>query len=148
MRWETISVLVPLIRVPKRLMTGRLSNWLTFSAQHIKSWIRGILWVGMSCPPICLCLSVAPVLLQRCFLFLFVGCAPCATFPLPFHMLGRLGFWSEGLRCHTKTMMNMESCEAQTWTLIMSHLDKWYTQKMYFIWWNLECWRNTSTRLS
>jgi hypothetical protein len=37
MRWETISVLVPLIRVPKRLMTGRLSNWLTFSAQHIKS---------------------------------------------------------------------------------------------------------------
>ncbi len=31
MRWETISVLVPLIRVPKRLMTERLSNWLTFS---------------------------------------------------------------------------------------------------------------------
>jgi hypothetical protein len=37
LRWETISVLVPLIRVSKRLMTGRLSNWLTFSAQHIKS---------------------------------------------------------------------------------------------------------------
>jgi hypothetical protein len=34
MRWETISVFVPLIRVPKRLMTGRLSNWLTFSAQR------------------------------------------------------------------------------------------------------------------
>jgi hypothetical protein len=36
MRWETISVLVPLIRVPKRLMTGRLSNWLTFSALRIQ----------------------------------------------------------------------------------------------------------------
>ncbi len=29
MRRKTISVLVPLIRVPKRLMTGRLSNLLT-----------------------------------------------------------------------------------------------------------------------
>ncbi len=37
MRWETISVLVPLIRVPKRLMTGWLINWLTFSVQHIQS---------------------------------------------------------------------------------------------------------------
>jgi hypothetical protein len=35
-QWETISVLVPLIRVPKRLMTGWLINWLTFSAQHIQ----------------------------------------------------------------------------------------------------------------
>jgi hypothetical protein len=30
-----ISVLVPLIRVPKRLMTGRLSNWLTVSVPRI-----------------------------------------------------------------------------------------------------------------
>ncbi len=37
--WETISVLVPLIRVSKRLMTGWLINWLTFSSQHIQ-WKR------------------------------------------------------------------------------------------------------------
>jgi hypothetical protein len=30
-----ISLLVPLIRVPKRLMTGPLSNWLTFSIPRI-----------------------------------------------------------------------------------------------------------------
>jgi hypothetical protein len=40
MRWETISVRVPLIRVPKRLMTGwlMLSNWLTThttNTQHV-----------------------------------------------------------------------------------------------------------------
>ncbi len=36
MWWETISVIVPLIRVTKRLMTGWLINWLTFSVQLIK----------------------------------------------------------------------------------------------------------------
>jgi hypothetical protein len=36
MRWETISVLVPLIRVSKRLMNGWLINWLTFSVPHIQ----------------------------------------------------------------------------------------------------------------
>jgi hypothetical protein len=35
-RWETISVLVPLIRVSTRIMTGWLINWLTFSTQHIQ----------------------------------------------------------------------------------------------------------------
>jgi hypothetical protein len=34
MWWETISVLVPLIRVQKRLMTGRLNNWPLFHTTH------------------------------------------------------------------------------------------------------------------
>jgi len=36
MHWVIISVLVPPIRVPRRLTTGRLINLLTFFAQHTK----------------------------------------------------------------------------------------------------------------
>jgi hypothetical protein len=46
-RWETISVLVPLIRVPKRMMTGRLSNWLTFSAPQITPRHNTLLKAGV-----------------------------------------------------------------------------------------------------
>jgi hypothetical protein len=46
MRWKTISVLVPLIRVSKRLMTGWMSNWLTFSVPPIKPRHNTLLKTG------------------------------------------------------------------------------------------------------
>ena len=36
MTWDTIYVLVPFTRVPRRIMTGRLVNLLTFFALHIQ----------------------------------------------------------------------------------------------------------------
>ncbi len=46
-RWETTSVLVPFIRLPKRLMTGWLSNWLTFSTPHITPRHNTLLKAGV-----------------------------------------------------------------------------------------------------
>jgi hypothetical protein len=47
MIWGTMSVLVPLIRVPKRLMTGRLTNWMTFSVPHITPRHNTLLKTGV-----------------------------------------------------------------------------------------------------
>jgi hypothetical protein len=69
----------------------------------------------MSCPPICLCLPIAPVLLQRFPLFLFVGCVPYVTFPFSFSYArshGNLGFH----------LTSVSSC----WGLFES---------MLFVWW-------------